>query len=252
MRFHITFLLALILFACRPAPGKKEVKDPHKLPAKVSLVVLGSVQDAGAPHIGCQRDCCKRLFDQPDPTLQVVSLGIVDQKHQQKYLFEATPDMPRQIRHLHSWLPKENEELPDGIFLTHAHIGHYTGLMYLGKEAINASSVPVYAMPRMKKYLETSGPWSQLVSLKNIALQPIDSGATIQLNPSLQVTPFCVPHRDEYSETVGYHIRGPEKAALFIPDIDKWEKWDRSIEDMIAKVAYAFLDATFFDVEEIG
>jgi pyrroloquinoline quinone biosynthesis protein B len=66
------------------------------------------------------------------------------------------------------------------------------------------------------------------------------------------VTPFLVPHRDEYSETVGYMIAGPNKKALFIPDIDKWEKWDRSIATELSKVDYAFLDATFYDGEELN
>jgi len=29
-----------------------------------------------------------------------------------------------------------------GIFLTHRHIGHYAGLMYLGKEVIGAKDLP--------------------------------------------------------------------------------------------------------------
>ena len=31
------------------------------------------------------------------------------------------------------------------------------------------------------------------------------------------VTPIQVPHRDEYSETAGYIIKGKNKKALFIP-----------------------------------
>ena len=116
-------------------------------------------------------------------------------------------------------------EIPNGIFLTHAHIGHYTGLMYLGKEAANTKEVPVYAMPKMKSFLEKNGPWGQLVTNKNIVLHPLDNNNVIALTPQLKVIPFTVPHRDEYSETVGYKIIGPNKTALFIPDIDKWEKW---------------------------
>ena len=61
-----------------------------------------------------------------------------------------------------------------------------------------------------------------------------------------------MPHRDEYSETVGYVISGPNKSALFIPDIDKWEKWKLDINAEIKKVDYALLDATFFDEKEIN
>lgn len=145
-----------------------------------------------------------------------------------------------------------DKETPDGIFLTHAHIGHYTGLMYLGKEAMNADKIPVYAMPRMKMFLENNGPWSQLVTNKNILINEVFDTTTVVLTPNLTVTPFTVPHRDEYSETVGFTIIGPNKSALFIPDIDKWNKWDTDIIEAISKVDYAFLDGTFYDGAEIN
>ena len=44
----------------------------------------------------------------------------------------------------------------------------------------------------------------------------------------LRVTAIAVPHRDELSDTVGYRVRGPVRPRLlYVPDIDKWEKWDR-------------------------
>ena len=145
------------------------------------------------------------------------------------------------------------EQSPDlaGIFLTHAHVGHYTGLMHLGHEIMGAKGVPVYSMPRMRTFLSENGPWSQLVDFKNIALQNLSADSTIQLNERLAVTPFRVPHRDEFSETVGYKIVTPKAAYLFIPDINKWNLWDRNIEDEIAKVDYAFVDGTFFENGEI-
>lgn len=224
----------------------------HQIRTSITLHVLGTVQDAGSPHIGCNRDCCKGLFEDPDPTRMVASLGLVDHRSGERYLFEATPDFTRQLRVLSQLEPAAQTDLPNGIFLTHAHIGHYTGLMYLGKEAINASSVPVYAMPRMRDFLQESGPWSQLVIQQNIQLRELSEGDPVLLNPYLRVTPIQVPHRDEYSETVGYRIEGPNRSALFIPDIDKWDRWERSIDSMIVTVDYAFLDATFFSGEEIG
>ena len=216
-----------------------------------SLVILGNVQDAGSPHVACKKECCKALFANPDPTRKVVSLGLIDPTDSTNYLFEATPDMTSQMKHL-SELGNSNKEIPDAIFLTHAHIGHYTGLMYLGKEATNTKAVKVYAMPKMANYLTNNGPWSQLVTNQNIALSPLKSDSTIQLNQSLKVMPFTVPHRDEYSETVGYKIIGPNKSALFIPDIDKWSKWEKDIIEEIKQVDYAFIDATFYDGEEIN
>jgi len=147
---------------------------------------------------------------------------------------------------------KESKQLPDGIFLTHGHIGHYPGLTYLGREAMNADKMPVYAMPRMVDYLTNNGPWSQLVDLNNIELKPIFKDSTIVLNERISVTPILVPHRDEFTETVGYLIKNNTKQALFIPDIDKWSKWDRNIVDYIKEVDIALLDATFFKNGEIN
>jgi pyrroloquinoline quinone biosynthesis protein B len=218
----------------------------------VSIIVLGTVQDAGSPHIACKKSCCAALFEKPDPRRMVVSLGLIDRINKKSYLFEATPDMPRQLKMLKNAAGFKASETSDGIFLTHAHIGHYSGLMYLGKEATNAKGVVVYAMPRMQNYLRTNGPWSQLVSTTNIKLTALENRKDITLSAKISVTPFTLPHRDEYSETVGYRISGPSKKALFIPDIDKWEKWERNIVDEIKRVDYAFLDATFYDGAEIN
>lgn len=220
--------------------------------AGVSLIVLGNVQDAGSPHIGCSKDCCKDLFEMPDKNRKVVSLGLVDPEYQKSYIIDATPDFPEQMKSLKSYCPWSDQEEPDGILLTHAHIGHYTGLMYLGKEARGARQIPVFAMPKMKTFLEQNGPWSQLVKMQNISISEIVHEQLVQLTPNIKVTPILVPHRDEYSETVGYRITGANKMALFIPDIDKWSKWNKSIIEEIANVDYAFIDATFFDGEEIG
>ena len=219
---------------------------------KVFLVVLGTVQDAGSPHIACKKECCALLFENKDYSRKVVSLGLVDQINFSKYIFEATPDLPTQLKKLKKRGMVDYNETPDGIFLTHAHIGHYTGLMYLGKEAMNADQVAVFAMPKMTEYLETNGPWDQLVTNKNITLKSVENQVKLKLNNDVSVTPLLVPHRDEYSETVGYLIEGPNKSALFLPDIDKWDEWETDIVEMIKKVDYAFLDATFYDGVEIN
>jgi len=246
-------LVIISFFSCEQPKESITNKENIPTPPKsgVSLVILGTVQDAGSPHIGCKKECCAALFDYPDPLRQVVSLGLIDSDNQKTYLFEATPDISRQTKKLKE-LSGLNQELPNGIFLTHAHIGHYSGLMFLGKEAANAAAVPVYAMPRMQTFLETNGPWSQLASQTNIAIQPINDEEIVPLSSQLSVTPFTVPHRDEYSETVGYKIQGPNKTALFIPDIDKWEKWETTIVQAISEVDYAFVDATFYSGEEIN
>lgn len=248
-------MLSLLVTSCSEIATQKEKRQDLPTISEISetsLVVLGTIQDAGSPQIACKKSCCSSLFENPDVNRKVVSLGVIDVSDNKTYLFEATPDIGSQIKKLTSLEQKGESEMVDAIFLTHAHIGHYTGLMFLGKEAMDAKNVPVYTMPRMQNFLEKNGPWSQLVKRKNIVLNTIKSDSAIQLSNQLKVTPFIVPHRDEFSETVGYKIQGPNKSALFIPDIDKWNKWNRNINQEIKKVNYAFLDATFYDSEELN
>ncbi len=256
MKFNFFVVLFVVLVSCESAiktgGSKKAKENEFPIPEKTSLIVLGTIQDAGSPHIACKKDCCKTLFAHPDQNRKVVSLGIVDPENQKKYIFEATPDFTTQAKNLAGHSAFNNTETPDGIFLTHAHIGHYAGLMYLGREAMNADKVEVYAMPKMKEFLENNGPWSQLVELNNIVLKPLANNQKVELTSNIKVIPLIVPHRDEYSETVGYIIEGPSKKVLFIPDIDKWEKWSTDIISLVAKVDYAFIDATFYDAEEIN
>ncbi len=252
MKNYLLFGILLLAACNTKTPSQKSVVSEDKItPKAVSLYILGTVQDGGSPHIGCKRECCAALFLNPDANRKVVSLGIVDHEKEKSYLFEATPDITSQMKSLKEFAQKESET-PDGIFLTHAHIGHYTGLQFFGREALGAKQVPVYAMPKMKSFLESNGPWNQLVTLENISIHEMANEMTVNLTSNLKVTPFIVPHRDEYSETVGYKIIGPNKTALFIPDIDKWSKWEKSIVDEIKHVDYAFLDASFFDGEEIN
>ncbi len=258
MQIKILRLSAILLamVACQEPANNKGLPNVSQSSTKsipgTSLVILGTIQDAGSPHIACKKKCCRNLFLVPDNDRKVVSLGLIDAENNKKYLFEATPDITEQMKKLMSAETSESKEIADGIFLTHAHIGHYTGLMYLGKEAVSAESVPVFAMPKMKAYLEQNGPWSQLVTNSNISIQEINNKKEITLSSNLRIMPFLVPHRDEFSETVGYKIIGPNKTALFIPDIDKWEKWETDINIEIANVDYAFIDGTFFDGKEIN
>ena len=244
----LVLMVTLLVSCSEPKPAKGTYPDPKG----AEVVVLGTIQDAGSPQIGCTKKCCQDLFTTPDPNRKVVSLGIIDREAHKMWMIDATPDFTFQVSLLNVHAGTESDRLPDGIFLTHGHIGHYTGLMYLGKEAINATNVPVYAMPRMKAFLENNGPWSQLVLNNNIDIQGLTDGMPILLSKNVKIIPFLVPHRDEFTETVGFRIEGPNKKLLFIPDIDKWDKWSKSIIGEIAKVDYAFLDATFFDSKELG
>lgn len=235
-------LFCAFISFCSPAEQKKTQES------SLFITILGIAQDAGFPQAGCEKENCRLYWEGKEQKRHATSLGLVDKETGQSCIFEATPDFKEQLHHL---IKESDRAKLSGIFLTHAHIGHYTGLMHLGHEVMGASNVPVYVMPQMKSYLEENGPWSQLVNYENIALKKLRADSAITLSENLTITPFLVPHRDEFSETVGYHIESQNKSALFIPDINKWGIWNRSIVEEIAKVDYAFLDATFYDSNEL-
>lgn len=217
-------------------------------PSSQYITILGIAQDGGYPQAGCQEVHCHRHWRGEEAKRHVVSLGLTDQVSGQNWLFEATPDLTTQ---LHQLQQASGISKLSGIFLTHAHMGHYAGLLQLGREAMGANGMPVYVMPRMKEFLETNAPWSQLVTLGNIKLILMEQDQPIQLTSNLSVTPLKVPHRDEFSETVGFRIETTEKSLLFIPDIDKWPLWEKDIRAEVARVDVALLDATFYQEGEL-
>jgi len=235
---------AMFLLFCCLCPTLLAGESPY-------IAVLGVAQDAGFPQAGCAKKCCAAIAEGKAKPRMATCLALVEPTSGKRWLFEATPNFTAQLNRLGQLPPAQLGALPEGIFLSHGHMGHYTGLMFLGREVMGTHELPVYAMPRMYQFLSNNGPWDQLVRLKNISLIAARADAEIVLTSKLAVTPFLVPHRDEYTETVGFVIRGPKHKVAFIPDIDKWERWDRRIEDLIASVDVAYLDATFFAEGEI-
>ena len=214
------------------------------------IYILGNTQDAGLPHIGCQHKFCQDNFDIHEEYF-VTSIAVVNSDLRRYILFEATPDITYQL----NYLKNNNFQeflLPESLYITHAHIGHYTGLMYFGREALGSKNLLVKVLPKMSKFLQTNGPWSQLVAINNIQIHDTSFGISNKELTNISVTPIQVPHRDEYSETAGYIIQGKNKKALFIPDIDKWEKWDKDLIQLVEEFDYLLLDATFYDSKEIN
>ena len=234
-------------------------RSESSTPTAPFAVVLGTAQDAGYPQAGCWKACCRTAWQSPEARRLPTSLAIVDPASRQRFLFDCSWQLPEQLHLLRPHQPRTDSPGLDGIFLTHGHIGHYTGLMHLGREVMGANKVPVYAMPRMKQFLQNNGPWSLLVKLENIQLNSLRDQTPVKLNDRVTVTPLTVPHRGEFTETVGFVIQmaaaGQDDTAvrsiLFLPDIDKWSRWERKIETVLEQVDLAFLDATFFRNGEI-
>jgi len=210
----LRFLILLLLFSsCTSEKNDTQISRPDG----PYLIVLGTAQDAGYPQADCKKKCCEAVWIGTQKRKKVSCIGLVDPKSNQHWIFDATPDFKDQLNDI-----QQHTSKLAGVFLTHAHMGHYTGLMHLGREAMGAKNVPVYAMSRMQNFLTNNGPWSQLVTLNNIALNGLKPDSIIQLTSSIQVIPFSVPHRDEFSETVGFKI-----------------------------IDIAFLDGTFYENDEL-
>jgi pyrroloquinoline quinone biosynthesis protein B len=211
-------------------------------------ILLGTAQDGGLPQAGCRCPHCRAARSDPAQRRWVACLGLVDHASRQSWLIDATPDMREQLDALHEFAP----DCPlAGIALTHAHAGHYAGLIHLGREAWNTKGLPLYASPRMAAFLQANAPWSQLVALGNVALRPLTPGQALQLSSCLSLLPLAVPHRDEFSDTLAFVARGPNRCLFYCPDVDAWERWDHDLGHFVAGMDVALLDGTFCSGAEL-
>jgi len=215
------------------------------------IIVLGVAQDGGYPHMGCTKECCRSAWENPSIRRNVVSLALVDPVSQHWYLFEATPDIREQLHLFRQLTSGKYNYLPRAVFVSHAHIGHYTGLMQFGREVMNTDGISLYVMPRMKAFLENNGPWDQLVRLENIIPVEINDGSELAISEEITVKSFSVPHRNEYSETAAYKIIAGNRSYLFIPDINKWDKMNKDIISLVQSSDISFLDGTFYSQGEL-
>jgi len=244
------WLIAFALVSCGCAAQRESLDEPY-------AVVLGTAQDGGLPQIGCDEELCVRARAEGSRRRLVTSLLLADPRSGKRWLFDASPDLPLQVERARPH-PSSRRALGarpalfDGVFLTHAHVGHYAGLMQLGREIYGARELPVRGTQRMRDFLERNGPWSLLVSSGAIVLLDMPVGSEVELAPGLFVSALRVPHRDEFSDTLAYVIRGPHAALCYLPDIDKWERWDVSLEELLGRVDVALVDGTFFEDGEVA
>ncbi len=143
------FTSALLINACADI---SPIKEQPSLSCDVEFVILGIGQDGGAPQIGNPDD---PAWTNSSLKLWAASGALIDHRHSSRYLFEATPDLREQMNLLDSISDGGSAPLGlSGVFLTHAHIGHYAGLMFVGHESIGTQGLKVFSLPRMQNYLE--------------------------------------------------------------------------------------------------
>jgi len=216
------------------------------------VVVLGIAQDGGLPHVGCSKPCC-RSARKSGRELYPSCLAIHDRDRGGLCLIEATPQIEPQLSRLHQLTGQQNRgrQLVDAAVITHAHIGHYLGLAQFGFEVASTRNLPVFVSQQLSDFLSRHGPWRQLVEMKQIELHQITAGVEFSPLPGIAVTPVKVPHRDEFSDTMAFRIRGPNKTVLFVPDIDSWNDDPGLLDRLVEGVDVAYLDGTFYDGREL-
>jgi pyrroloquinoline quinone biosynthesis protein B len=236
----------------------QEPAGSSQLPANgLYAVVLGIAQDAGLPHVGCR--CPRCLVAQSDPAAAeyAAAIAIVDARHTPNsvWLIDATPDIKFQLDFLapalgpHPTMPGRLRQ-PDGLFLTHAHMGHTAGLAQLGTEGMNVRDLPVYASDGLVQVLRKTALWRPL--LGNLRFNVLPAGVALDLAADLGITPMEVPHRDEVGAgSFAFRIQGPGRSLLYVPDIDDWGQWARARE-VIAGVDVTLADASFYSVDELA
>ncbi len=214
----------------------------------IDVHILGVMQDGGLPQAGCRCSHCRQALAGEIPPHWTASLGLLKPEANRWYLIDATPDLPQQVAWMQHIAPEA--ELA-GILITHAHMGHYTGLLHLGLEGWNTHRVPVWGDARLCELLQQNAPWSQLIAQENIVLQPVAPFQPLILDDNLRITPIPVPHRNEWSEMLAFFIETHAQTLFYCPDADRWDGWDPPLESHLRTADLALLDGTFFQPDEI-
>jgi len=219
----------------------------------IVLKVLGTAQDGGYPQPGCDCPNCQKALNNNASKRFPASLGVLDIENKKSYIIDTTPYLPEQLNILNKTAQKHDfpKDHLEGVLITHAHMGHYPGLMYFGKEAINSKKLSVHTSKSLKKFLITNQPWKQLVDNGNIQINIFDFEKTISLSTDLKVIPIEIPHRQEFSDTSAFVIKGRHKSAFYLPDIDSWVEFNNKFNEISEKTDFLILDGTFYSKEEL-
>lgn len=215
----------------------------------MQVLILGSGQDAGVPQISCDCSNCSQTRKNPKLKLLGPSIALLDLEKKYCYLIDASPDIKQQIESIKEILPKvkTQETIPiSGIFLTHAHFGHVSGLWLLGKECIDTQEITVFCTSKMSEFLTNNHPFSHMLTRKNLCLSEMKKNQIYPIE-DFRVTSFQVPHRDEYADTVGYIIE-QNKKLLYLPDLDYWTE---ELIKLVESVDIALIDGSFYSKDEL-
>ena len=209
------------------------------------VLVLGTAQDGGVPHAGCDCATCAAAHGDDTRRRRVASIAVVGASGR-TLLVDATPDLRSQLHRL-AQAAGRDRLAPDALLITHAHVGHYLGLAFLGREAMNVRETPLWATASMGAFLRSNKPWSWLVEREQVVLDTIEPDRPIEFDGA-RITPFLAPHRAEDTDTVGLVIEGEGRRLLYLPDADELTP---DLIERIRGADVALVDGTFHDASEL-
>jgi pyrroloquinoline quinone biosynthesis protein B len=214
---------------------------------KVIARILGSAQDGGVPQVGCLCERCQWARMDTAHARFPASLAIVG-KSGRLLLIDATPSLPQQLDLVRDLFPSDKRLLPDSVLLSHAHIGHYSGLMFFGKEVASTKAIPVYCTSAMKHFLESNKPFSYLIERNEIRIKELEKSKTILFDEDLNITPIEVPHRNEDADTLSFLIRSG-RTLFYAPDFDHYTE---TIDRCVRSSDISVLDGCFWSWQEVS
>jgi len=209
-----------------------------------TVIVLGSAQDGGVPQLGSG--------ELPVPDRSASSLAVVGSDGT-AVLVDASPDLRLQQRRLAAdpdYARRSDLQAFDAVLLTHAHMGHYAGLLYFGNEAHSTRQLPCFASPSMLRFLAGNEPWATLFRDGHLQAVTVEPGKVFDIVPGLSAVAHPVPHRPDFSDTLAFELIGPTgRSLLYLPDLDDWSDWPEA-SGVLSRVDTALVDATFYDDRE--
>lgn len=213
--------------------------------AAVRAVVLGTTQDGGVPQPCCSCPRCDAARRATGPRRMPACLALVGETGR-VLVVDATPAYGEQLALLARTLGT-SAACPHELAISHAHIGHYLGLAFLGKEAVHARGLPVHGTPSMLRFLQQNRPWSHLVERGEVDLRALAPGTPLPFDGAT-VHVFLSPHRGEDTDTVGFEVVGPRRRLVYVSDADVLPP---EIVERVRDADVSLVDGTFYSPAEL-
>lgn len=205
----------------------------------MKVEVLGNTQDGGVPHLECSCDLCSKARENPEEAKHNASIMVKDSDEEDsfRYLIDATPDVRYQI----------TGEYLDGVFISHGHLGHITGLLQFGEEGCNKTDLPLYVSDKTENYIRKNDPFRLLIDKGNVEIMNFNDEDEVDIRGGC-IEAFEAKHNRVNTDTLSFMIHGEEKTLFYIADIHEWTE---KTLNLMQKADIAIVDGTFWNEEEI-